>query len=64
VIGERPLLEMIEMFGIRKVVAVGGKAEQTLIKLGICCQRVRHPAQGGKNEFVEGIARSREWLLL
>lgn len=54
-IGEKPLLKMIEMFNIKKVVAVGNKAEESLCKLGISCSKVRHPAQGGKNEFVEGI---------
>ncbi|MDF2519439.1 MAG: uracil-DNA glycosylase-like protein [Clostridia bacterium] len=56
-IGEKPLLKMLEMFDIKTVVAVGGKAEQTLNKLNISCHKVRHPAQGGKNEFVEGIKR-------
>ena len=55
IIGERPLLEIIKIFDIKKVVAVGRKAEQTLNKLSISCHGVRHPAQGGKNEFVEGI---------
>jgi uracil-DNA glycosylase len=54
-IGEKPLLKMLEMFNIKKVVAVGNKAEQTLNKLNISCHKVRHPAQGGKNDFVEGI---------
>lgn len=54
-IGEKPLLRMIEMFNIKHVVAVGNKAEQTLRKLNISCHKVRHPAQGGKNEFVEGV---------
>ncbi|MPN64510.1 hypothetical protein SDC9_212285 [bioreactor metagenome] len=43
------------MFNIEKVVAMGNKAEESLKKLGISCEKVRHPAQGGKNEFVEGI---------
>lgn len=59
-IGEKPLLQMIEMFSIKKVVAVGNKAEQSLKKLEIECQKVRHPAQGGKNEFVRGIKRLKE----
>lgn len=59
-IGEKPLIQLIEMFNIKEVVAVGGKAEQTLNKLHISCQRVRHPAQGGKNAFVEGIKRIKE----
>jgi uracil-DNA glycosylase len=54
-IGEKPLLQMLEMFNIKQVVAVGNKAEQTLKKLNINAHKVRHPAQGGKNEFVEGI---------
>lgn len=54
-IGEKPLLQMIEMFSIQKVVAVGNKANENLNKLGIPCHKVRHPAQGGKNEFVQGI---------
>ncbi len=51
---------MIEMFSPNKVVAVGNKAEHSLQKLGIDCQKVRHPAQGGKNEFVRGIKRLKE----
>lgn len=62
IIGEKPLLQMIEMFNIKKVVAVGSKAEQSLIKLNINCHKVRHPAQGGKNEFVEGIRKFKEEL--
>jgi uracil-DNA glycosylase len=54
-IGQKPLIKMIQLFNIKKVVAVGGKAEESLTKLNIECSRVRHPAQGGKNDFVEGI---------
>lgn len=57
IIGESFLSQMIEMFDIKKVVAVGGKAEQTLNKLNVPCHKVRHPAQGGKNEFVEGMRK-------
>lgn len=62
-IGEKPLLQMIEMFNIEKIVAVGSKAEQTLAKLNISAHKVRHPAQGGKNEFVEGIRKIKEQSL-
>lgn len=61
-IGEKPLLQMIEMFNIEKVVAMGNKAEESLNKLGINCEKVRHPAQGGKNEFVEGMRMIKEKL--
>ena len=55
--GEMFLIQMIEMFQIEKVVAVGNKAEESLHQLGIECLKVRHPAQGGKNAFVQGIKR-------
>lgn len=61
-IGERPFLQMIEMFNIKMVVAVGNKAEENLKKLGITCHKVRHPAQGGKNDFVEGIRKLSTFL--
>jgi uracil-DNA glycosylase len=61
-IGERFLVKMIEMFEIKKVVAVGNKAEESLKKLNICADKVRHPAQGGKAQFVEGIRKIKEQL--
>lgn len=60
IIGERPLGRIIEMFNIKKIVAVGRKAEESLGKLNISCRRVRHPAQGGKNEFVEAMGKVKE----
>lgn len=48
------------MFSIEKVIAMGNKAEESLNKLGIGCEKVRHPAQGGKNEFVDGIRSIKE----
>jgi uracil-DNA glycosylase len=59
-IGEKPLLKMIDMFNIEKVVAMGNKGEESLNKLGITCVKVRHPAQGGKSEFDEGIRKIKE----
>lgn len=54
-LGEPFLLELISLFEIETVIAMGNKAYESLTKLGIECQKVRHPAQGGKNHFVEGI---------
>lgn len=54
-IGEKPLLRIIELFNIKNIIAMGNKAEESLNKLGINCDKVRHPAQGGKNDFVQGI---------
>lgn len=61
-IGQKPLLQMVEMFDIERVVAVGNKAQKNLHDLGISCKKVRHPAQGGKNKFVEGIKELKESL--
>lgn len=56
-IGEEPLLKIIDIFKIKHIVAIGRKAEESLNKLNISTYCVRHPAQGGKNEFVEGIRK-------
>lgn len=56
-IGEKPLLQLIEIYNIEYIVAIGRKAETTLKKLNMPHLYVRHPAQGGKNEFVEGMGR-------
>lgn len=57
VLGEKPLIRIIEIFNIKHAVAIGRKAEGSLKKLNVSAQYVRHPAQGGKNEFVEGIKK-------
>jgi len=61
-IGEKPLLKIIEMYNIETVVAVGNKSEESLCNLKIRYKKVRHPAQGGKNEFVKGIKEVKENL--
>lgn len=59
-IGQKPLLQLIDLFNIEQVVAMGNKANDSLQTLGISCQKVRHPAQGGKNKFVQGIKQIKE----
>lgn len=46
---------VVEHLRPRLVVAVGRKAESALQRLGIACQYVRHPSQGGAPEFENGI---------
>ena len=54
----QPFIEaLMQLFPIRTVVAVGNQAAASLSKLGIDHTRVRHPSQGGKQKFVEGMAR-------
>ena len=55
--GQPTLQEIIKIFKIKTVVAVGGIADWTLTDLGIVHTRVRHPSHGGKNEFTKGIAQ-------
>lgn len=49
------LNELINIFNIETIVAVGNKAEKTLNQINLECTKVRHPAQGGKADFVRGI---------
>lgn len=61
-IGEPFFLDLIQLYQIEEVVAMGNKAYESLTKLEIACQKVRHPAQGGKKQFTEGIRQIKESL--
>jgi uracil-DNA glycosylase len=53
-----PFLEaLLDLFPIERVVAIGNQAERSLTRLGIPYVKVRHPSQGGKRKFVEGMMR-------
>jgi len=54
-IGRPFLLKMLEMFPVKTVIAVGNTADDTLNMQDIDHLKVRHPAQGGKNDFVAGL---------
>ena len=56
-IGQRFIEMLLRLFPIRRVVAVGNQAAVSLSRLGIEHTKVRHPSQGGKTLFVEGMAR-------
>ncbi len=52
----RPFLEsLLLLFDIKQVIAVGNTAHDALDQIGITAPKVRHPAQGGKNDFVAGL---------
>jgi len=54
-IGSRFVEWLLELFAIRRVIAVGNRAEASLLRLGVEHTKVRHPSQGGKGKFVEGV---------
>jgi len=56
-IGQPFVLSLLRMFPIERVVAIGNHADLLLTRLEIEHVKVRHPSQGGKQKFVEGMAR-------
>ena len=54
-LGAAFLLRVLSLWRVQQVIAVGNVAFQTLGDLGIACHKLRHPAHGGKNDFVAGL---------
>jgi len=53
-----PFVEsLMQLFPIDTVIAIGNLASRSLERLGIAHEKVRHPSQGGKKKFVDGMAR-------
>jgi len=46
---------LLDIFRPNQVIAIGNVAHETLTGLGMDVMRVRHPSQGGKNDFVAGL---------
>ena len=55
-LGAAFLLRLLALWRIQQVIAVGNVAYDTLGKLGIESHKLRHPAHGGKNDFVAGLS--------
>ena len=49
------LQRVIDFFKPQVIIAAGNVAHDTMTSAGIDCFKVRHPAQGGKNDFVAGM---------
>ena len=49
------LQQVITLWQFERIIAIGNVAYDTMTNLGIACVKVRHPAQGGKNDFVAGL---------
>ncbi len=56
-IGERFIARLLRLFAFERIVAIGNHASASLTKMDIAHDKVRHPSQGGKNLFVDGMAR-------
>jgi uracil-DNA glycosylase len=56
-LGEPFVRELLELFAPEKVIAVGNVGYGMLTAMGVPCVKIRHPAQGGKNDFVAGLRR-------
>jgi uracil-DNA glycosylase len=54
-IGTHYLQRLIGYFQPEIIIAVGNVAHETLTRMKITSHKVRHPAQGGKNDFVAGV---------
>ena len=50
------LRRILAIWRFEKVVAVGNVAYETLRTDEIDCRKARHPAHGGKNDFVAGLS--------
>ena len=52
----RPIWQqLVETMRIEQIVAIGNVAHRSLAAGGIEAEKIRHPSQGGKPQFVEGI---------
>lgn len=49
------LLDLLKIFEIKKIYVLGRKPESQVKDLKIPYVYFRHPAQGGKNKFIEGV---------
>ncbi len=54
-LGASFLTMLMDIFQPKQIIAIGNVAHDTLTSMDITCEKVRHPAQGGKNDFVRGI---------
>ena len=53
--GKRWLNKLLEIYDIKKIIALGRKPESQLEEIGLPFSYVRHPSNGGKNGFIKGL---------
>ena len=54
-LGKEYLKQLLRFFDIKKIIALGRKPESQISDLGLNFAYVRHPANGGKSKFVDGL---------
>ncbi|MCC6802781.1 MAG: uracil-DNA glycosylase [Anaerolineae bacterium] len=54
-VGEPFVRDLLDMLAPKKIIAVGNVGYGLLTSMGISCVKIRHPANGGKNDFVAGL---------
>ncbi len=54
-LGAEILRQLLAIWAFEQVIAVGNVAHELLQKQAIACHKVRHPANGGKADFVAGL---------
>lgn len=55
--GEPFIVRLTRLFPIERVAAIGNHASLVLTRMGVAHEKIRHPSQGGKQKFVDGMAR-------
>jgi len=56
-IGREFLEELLKIFSMKCVIAVGNKAKMSLDSMGVSSSKIRHPANGGKVAFRDGLQK-------
>lgn len=56
-VGKKYLLSLMEIFPEATIIAVGKTAQKSLIAMGIDAQALRHPAYGGKTDFINAMEK-------
>lgn len=54
-VGEPFVRDLLNLLSPDKIIAVGNVGYGLLTSMGISCVKIRHPANGGKNDFVAGL---------
>lgn len=55
--GKEILIELLTLFEIKKIIAIGRKSESQIRNLGFNYAYVRHPARGGAKVFIESLRK-------